>query len=286
MLFRSVSQSRYAGIGDSGIKYTPTRARLMKIASFLFHHTERINREATFLAAYRMAKKQGMGSRDAEKAAAEATWSSHYDYQNTSRPAIMHGNLGKTLLAMRSYNINMIADLANTTYEAINPRDKKERQEAFVQMTGLGLSIAFNAGIRGLPLYGLVLTIASMFTDDGEDPETELKKFLQRYIPVWATQLMFDGVPGYGSGTDISSRIGFGDLWFRSDEMDREGADLILFWGQQILGATSSIPVNIIKGIADINDGYTWRGMEKIVPSFCLHFQLLPSQSSLSADTL
>lgn len=257
-----------AGIGDSGIKYTPTRARLMKIASFLFHHTERINREATFLAAYRMAKKQGMGSRDAEKAAAEATWSSHYDYQNTSRPAIMHGNLGKTLLALRSYNINMIADLAYTTYEAINPRDKKERQEAFVQMTGLGLSIAFNAGIRGLPLYGLVMTIANMFTDDGEDPETELKKFLQRYIPVWATQLMFDGVPGYGSGTDISSRIGFGDLWFRSDEMDREGADLILFWGQQILGATSSIPVNIIKGIADINDGYTWRGMEKIVPSF------------------
>lgn len=256
-----------AGIGDSGIKYTPTRARLMKLASFLFHHTERINREATFLAAYRMAKKQGMG-RDAGKAAAEATWASHYDYQNTSRPAIMHGNLGKTLLALRSYNINMIADLAYTTYEAINPRDKKERQEALVQMTGLGLSIAFNAGIRGLPLYGLVMTIANMFTDDGEDPETELKKFLQRYIPVWATQLMFDGVPGYGSGTDISPRIGFGDLWFRSDEMDREGADAMLFWGQQILGATSSIPVNIIKGIADINDGYTWRGMEKIVPSF------------------
>lgn len=45
-----------AGIGDSGVKYSPIRAKMMAALSFMFHHTERINREATFLAAYRMAK--------------------------------------------------------------------------------------------------------------------------------------------------------------------------------------------------------------------------------------
>ena len=190
-----------AGIGDSGIKYSPTRAKLMAKTSFLFHHTERINREATFLAGYRMAVKQGMDPKSAAKTAAEATWASHYDYQNTSRPSIMHSNTGKALLVFRNYSLNMIADLAYTTYEAINPRNKQERQEALVQMVGLGTSLAFNTGIRGLPLYGIAMLIANMFTDDGEDPETELKKTLQRYIPVWATQIMFDDVPGYVIGS-------------------------------------------------------------------------------------
>lgn len=256
-----------AGIGDSGIKYSPTRAKLMAKTSFLFHHTERINREATFLAGYRMAVKQGMDPKSAAKTAAEATWASHYDYQNTSRPSIMHSNTGKALLVFRNYSLNMIADLAYTTYEAINPRNKQERQEALVQMVGLGTSLAFNTGIRGLPLYGIAMLIANMFTDDGEDPETELKKTLQRYIPVWATQIMFDGVPGYVIGSDLSSRMGYGDLWFRSDDMDREGAAAEIYWVQQLLGASSSIPFNIWRGLSDINDGYIWRGMEKIVPS-------------------
>lgn len=255
-----------AGIGDSGVKYSPTRAKLMAAMSFMFHHTERINREATFLAAYRMAKKRGLDPKNAIRKAADLTWDSHYDYQNSSRPAIMHSNVGKTLLVFRNYSLNMLADLAYTAYEMINPRNKQERREARTQMLGLGATLAFNAGIRGLPLYGLLMAIAGMFSDDDEDPEVELKKTMLQYFPKQMVGIMMDGVPGYLSGIELSGRIGFGDLWFRSDDMDREGDSQFLYWAMQVLGASTGIPYNWYRGVSQINDGYTWRGIETMVP--------------------
>lgn len=255
-----------AGIGDSGVKYSPIRAKLMAALSFMFHHTERINREATFLAAYRMAKKRGLDPKNAIRKAADLTWDSHYDYQNSSRPAIMHSNTGKALLVFRNYSLNMLADLAYTAYEMINPRNKQERREARTQMLGLGATLAFNAGIRGLPLYGLLMAIAGMFSDDGDDPEVELKKTMLQYFPKQMVGIMMDGVPGYLSGVELSGRIGFGDLWFRSDDMDREGDAQFLYWLQQVLGASAGIPYNWYRGVSQINDGYTWRGIETMVP--------------------
>lgn len=255
-----------AGIGDSGVKYSPIRAKLMAALSFMFHHTERINREATFLAAYRMAKKRGLDPKNAIRKAADLTWDSHYDYQNSSRPAIMHSNTGKALLVFRNYSLNMLADLAYTAYEIINPRNKQESREARTQMLGLGATLAFNAGIRGLPLYGLLMAIAGMFSDDGDDPEVELKKTMLQYFPKQMVGIMMDGVPGYLSGVELSGRIGFGDLWFRSDDMDREGDAQFLYWLQQVLGASAGIPYNWYRGVSQINDGYTWRGIETMVP--------------------
>lgn len=255
-----------AGIADSGIKYSPIRAKIMAGISWMFHHTERVNREATFLAAYRVAKKKGLQGDNAIHKAMGLTWDIHYDYQNTSRPAIMHSNTGKALLVFRNYSLNMISDLAYTAYEIINPRNAQERREARTQMIGLLGTLAFNAGIRGLPLYGMMMVIAGMFSDDGEDPEIELKKSLLEYLPASMVGMMMDGVPGYTLGVEISSRIGFGDLWFRTDDRDKEGDSEFLSWVLELLGASASIPYNIYKGIAQINEGYTWRGLENILP--------------------
>lgn len=255
-----------AGIADSGIKYTPHRAKIMAGLSWMFHHTERINREATFLAAYRMARKKGYGPEQAVDQAANLTWDIHFDYQNTSRPAIMHSNAGKALLVFRNYSLNMLADLTYNTYSMINPRNPAERKEARTQMLGVGTMLAFNAGIRGLPLYGIAMMIAGMFSDDGEDPEIEMKKTLLEYLPPSLVGMMMDGVPGYAAGIELSGRIGFGDLWFRSDKRDREGEEAYNYWLQQILGAAVAIPAGWQRGMSQIGDGYTWRGMENLVP--------------------
>lgn len=255
-----------AGIADSGIKYTAHRAKIMAGLSWMFHHGERVNREATFLAGYRMARNKGYGHDGAIDQASTLTWDTHYDYQNTSRPAVMHSNTGKALLVFRNYTLNMLADLAYNTYSMINPRNPAERKEARTQMLGIGTMLAFNAGIRGLPLYGIAMMIAGMFSDDGEDPEVELKKTLLEYMPPSLVGMMMDGVPGYGLGIELSGRIGFGDLWFRSDDRDREGQEAYNYWLQQVLGASVAIPANWVRGVGQISDGYTWRGIESIVP--------------------
>ncbi len=255
-----------AGIADSGIKYTATRAKLMASLSWMFHHTERVNRETSFLAGYRMARRKGLDQQNAIRKAAELTWDIHFDYQNTSRPRIMHNNTGKALLVFRNYTLNMLADLAYNAYQVINPRNAAERKEARTQLLGVGTMLAFNAGIRGLPLYGLLMMIAGMFSSDGEDPETELKKTLLTYLPRSLVGMMMDGVPGWAAGINLSDRIGFGDLWFRSDDRDREGEDAYNYWLQQTLGASVAIPANWYRGLGQIGDGYYWRGIETIMP--------------------
>lgn len=255
-----------AGIADSGIKYTATRAKLMASLSWMFHHTERVNREASFLAGYRMARRKGIDQQNAVRKAAELTWDTHFDYQNTSRPAVMHSNTGKALLVFRNYTLNMLADLAYNAYQVINPRNAAERKEARTQLLGVGTMLAFNAGIRGLPLYGLAMMIAGMFSDDGEDPETEMKKTLLTYLPPSLVGMMMDGVPGYAAGINLSARIGFGDLWFRSDDRDRDGEEAYNYWIQQVLGASVAIPQNWVRGVGQISDGYYWRGIENLLP--------------------
>lgn len=255
-----------AGIADSGIKYTATRAKLMASLSWMFHHTERVNREASFLAGYRMARRKGLDQQNAIRKAADLTWDTHFDYQNTSRPAVMHSNTGKALLVFRNYTLNMLADLAYNAYQVINPRNAAERKEARTQLLGVGTMLAFNAGIRGLPLYGIAMMIAGMFSGDGEDPETELKKTLLTYLPRSLVGMMMDGVPGWAAGINLSDRIGFGDLWFRSDDRDREGEEAYNYWLQQVLGASVAIPQNWVRGVGQISDGYYWRGIENLMP--------------------
>ena len=48
-----------AAVAESGIEYNPTREKVMRVLSWGFHHTERLNREVTYLAAYRLAIEQG-----------------------------------------------------------------------------------------------------------------------------------------------------------------------------------------------------------------------------------
>src|SRR5690606_23842470 len=45
-----------AGVAESGVEHNVRREKIMAAFSFMFHHAERLNREATFLASYRLAR--------------------------------------------------------------------------------------------------------------------------------------------------------------------------------------------------------------------------------------
>src|SRR5690606_30830586 len=68
---------------------------VMRMASFMFHHAERFNRQATFLAAYRLARESGADHRAGFEQAKKATYDSHFDYSADNRPRAMQGNVAK-----------------------------------------------------------------------------------------------------------------------------------------------------------------------------------------------
>lgn len=255
-----------AGIGETGVEYSPARTKVMSWLAWGFHHTERLNREVTFLAAYRMARAKGLPHVGAVMKAGDLTWKTHFDYQNTSRPRIMHNDTMKALLVFRNFSINMLYRLFRDIHQAAQGDTPEVRREAKIQLAGITGMMMLSAGITGTWGFGILMVLASAFMDDDKDPEVELKKNMVEALGPMMAGIVLDGVPGYATGTSLSDSIGMRDLWFRSPSSQLEGKDEADYWKAQLLGAAPSIADNIVRGWGLIKEGQTYRGIETMMP--------------------
>lgn len=255
-----------AGIGETGVEYSPARTKVMGWLAWGFHHTERLNREVTFLAAYRMARAKGLPHVGAVQKAADLTWKTHFDYQNTSRPRIMHNDTMKALLVFRNFTINMLYRLFRDIHQAAQGDTPEVRREAKIQLAGITGMMMLSAGITGTWGFGIMMVLASAFMDDDKDPETELKKNMVEALGPMMAGIVLDGVPGYATGTSLSDSIGMRDLWFRSPSTQLEGKDEADYWKAQLLGAAPSMVDNIVRGYGLLKEGQTYRGIETMMP--------------------
>lgn len=264
-----------ASVAETGVEYNPTRERVMRAISFMFHHTERLNREVTYLAAYRMARAEGLSHSDAIDEASGLTWKTHFSYQNTDRPRIMQSDVGKILTTFRNFTANMLFRLFRDVHQAFNGGTKEERAEARAQLIGISLSLFAHAGIRGVWGYGMLMTLLGLFLPGGADDQDE---WLQDALLMngdsagvaawnWAMGMALNGVPGTAIGVDLTNRIGMPDLWFRTPDKDLEGKDLWSFYTEQILGPVAAIGGGALTGLSMAADGQVLRGLEKIVPN-------------------
>lgn len=255
-----------AGIGETGVEYSARRAKVMARISWLFHHAERLNREVTFLAAYRMAKANGLTGKAAIDKANDLTWKTHFDYQNTSRPRLMHSDGAKALLVFRNFTINMLYRLFRDTHQAFKGDTPEIRREARMQLAGITGMMMLNAGITGTWGFGIMMLLAGAFMDDEDDPESELKKLMVEALGPQMAGIVLDGVPGYLSGTSLTDSIGMRDLWFRSPTTQLEGKDEAEYIKSQIFGAPPSILDNIFRGWQLLKQGEVYRGIETAMP--------------------
>lgn len=265
-----------ASVADSGVEYNPVREKVMRIIGFAFHHAERFNREVTYLAAYRLAREEGMSHDVAVSSAASMVWRTHFDYSNTSKPRAMQGDTAKVFLIFRNFQVNMLWRLFRDTHQSLRGATPEERAEARAQLIGITLSMMGHAGIRGVWGYGLIMGLLSLFfpgdSDDldewlqdallmeGDDPLTASWNFLMG--------MALNGVPGHALGVDLTNRIGMPELWFRAPDKDLEGKDLWAFYLEQLAGPFFGIAGNMFTGASQIMDGQFLRGAEKMVPTF------------------
>lgn len=262
-LIESTQSHNLAGVGETGVEYSAVRNKVMGVIAWMFHQTERMNREVTFLTIYRLARKSGMGHEQSVDEGARLTYKTHFDYANTNRPRAMHGDVAKVALVFRNYQVNMLWRLFRDTHQALKG-DKAARSEAVQQLAGITGMMAMNAGIKGVWLYGIAMAIASMIF--GDDAEDEFKKGTVNLLGKTAAGFILNGIPGHLTGTSLSGRIGMPDLWFRSPDRQLEGKDEFNYWQSQLLGALPGIAQNMFMGSQQIMEGKTFRGIETIAP--------------------
>ena len=266
-----------AGVAESGIAYSAARQAVMRTVSAAFHHAERLNREVTYLAAYRMARKEGLGHDAAIDAADQATLATHFDYQNTSRPRVMQGDVAKVVFTFRNFTINMIYRLVRDVHQAFKGADTETRREARIQLLGITTSMFLHAGIRGVWGWGILSTILGMFfpgdDDDlerhmqtllaGDDDETVLGQIRQNVAGI-----ILNGVPGHVMGVSMSERIGMPNLWFRESNRLEDEQEWLARMATEVLGPSYGILEGFARGAGYLRDGNVTRAIESAAPKF------------------
>lgn len=257
---------------DSGIMWK-TRP-IMRAASVMFHSAERFNREVTFIAAYRLARQSGEKHDSAFDQAVDATYRGHFDYSSGNRPRIMQGNIAKVLLLFKQFGQNMVYTLARQTYQSIKGETEAERKEARKSLAAILAMHATFAGTLGLPMVGMLLSVASWMGGDDDDPwdaEVALRNYLAEAFGPTISNMLMKGAPR-GIGVDISGRVGINNLLLPDVQEGLEGKKWWDSASAAVLGPIGGIGANIAKGAQEISEGHNLRGVESMLPVFLKNF--------------
>lgn len=261
-------------VADTGVEYSPVRAKWMRRIGWLFHKAEVANREATFLAAYRLAMKDGIGHDASVEKAADLTWKIHFDYQNTSRPRIMQNDWMKVLTTFRQFNVNMLWRLFRDTHQSLKGESAEDRREARAQLIGVTLSMMSHAGIKGTWGFGLIMSLLALFSEgDDDDMAAALTDALllegeDMGSKAWnyAMGMALEGIPSRLLHISLSERIGMPNLWFRGSNRDLEGQDLFNYLLGELVGPVGGIAASAFTGVERLANGAYWRGAESLMP--------------------
>lgn len=254
-----------AGVGDTGVEYNPVRNKVMGAVGWMFHQAERLNREVTYLAAYRMARQKGQDHERAIETASRLTYKTHFDYSAANRPRVMQNDFAKVALVFRNYSVNMLFRLFRDVHQVV-AGDRQARNVALKQLAGITGMMAASAGVRGVWLYGVAMVLAGMLF--GDDAEEKFKKGTIELLGPTMAGYVLNGLPGHALDASLSERIGMPDLWFRSPDRQLEGKDEFNYWFMQAAGAFPSLLGNVWTGFDMIFDGHVFRGVETASPKF------------------
>jgi hypothetical protein len=300
MVSRGVSESTYASM-VWGYKRTPTESTYFSrdkgvanipvawgkgknlvnfLVGALMHNTERLSREAVYLAAYRLGKKQGLSYEDAVQKAVESTNEALGNYDVTNKPRYMQQGIGKVAFQFKTYPLQMTLLLLTNFKKMLPFLNKEGKKEAITKFFGMMGTSYLLAGVANMalfsPIIGLIGWAWGQMSDDEDWPE-ELKDmsfetwFLKVFLPEKLGDVKIGGVPVSDliergplnalTGYDIASRIGLNDLWGRdSKETKTSRESAIAFILDNFGGPTASL----LLGFADAWDAYALGDYQKM----------------------
>jgi len=234
-----------------------------KYSSFMFHHSERFNRETTLTAAYmlevnKMQREKGkLTDADYEKAAQEAIDTTEFTLGATAaagRPIVAQKGIGNILFLFKRFAISkyyMMAKLAQES--AAGNKAAQAATRNFLISTGLF------AGLGGMPLMGGIGAIYNLFADDDEDDfEAATRKLVGEGI--------YGGLANEILGVDLANRISMNSLLYRAPLIDKDQSNL---WTliEQLGGPVIGVGLSIERGMKDVYQGEVQRGIEAMAPA-------------------
>jgi hypothetical protein len=249
-----------------------------RTSGWVFHQAERLNREATLVAAYKLEldrlrqKNKNLTEADYKAAAEEAINTVELTNGGTSMstaPRIAQTPLRSVLFMYKNFGIAMYylmfrmarQALSGTKPDGMSDQEWKESKfAAKKQLAGLFATSTMMAGVQGAPLFGVFAMLYDLFLADDDEPK------LDEVARLWMGEFFFNGPLNAILGVDVASRIGLSDLIFR-DGLVRDQDSAILSAVEMLGGPVFGVASRVERGIDLIGEGYTQRGIEQMLPS-------------------
>jgi hypothetical protein len=243
---------------------------------------ELVNRTATALASFRLARDNGKGMsyEDAMNYAYDTTVGTQFDYSAEGTARVMREGGGipmaRLIFQFRRYQQGMLYLLVNNFKKmAFAPGERKQAAATlgyFVMASGMA------AGALGLPFLGTALALANLFIDD-DDPEGDAETRLRNIIyhmtggDKYLSDILAKGVPA-AFGADLSKRIGLGDVASPFPMMRFEGARTGRAKAGEaainVLGPSGGMAASFFDAMTLFGEGDWYKGVEKLVPKFVM----------------
>ena len=287
-----------AGVAEEGASRSGWHRKFAVAMTVGFHDAERLNREVSFMASYRLARADGLSHDAAVTYAGKVINDTHFNYTAENRPRFMRSDLMRVLSQFKLYSQHVTYLQWRAIKQAMgataSAEEKAEARRFLLMQTGVQLMAG---GVLGLPLgiwataavgaggmaaasrYGwagamgyaaTVIGAAVILAGDDEDDPREWEAEFQQAMAQWLGSTGGEGVSkGLVNalvGIDLSPRVSQGELWWRSLDADLDDKEL---WGeilQQVAGAGLGTGASIIQGLQLAADGHVERGIEKMVP--------------------
>lgn len=283
---------------------TPRRVQrtVTQIMTGLFHNVERLNREITFMAAFRLARKKYPGE-SFEQIAARAeqdTYEAMGNFSSMNRPRGIgasaerqvllnaHAPLGRSLLQFKMFPAFVTTYMVRNFWRVIGTGySKEERKAAATQLFGtLGYSLTL-AGIMGVPgvsfALGILAGLRNLNMDEDDEDELYKRDFEFWVRTVWLPETFGDtkvggvsvaklldrGLLAELTGKDITSSLSFNNLWFPERKEQPTAAASMQDFFMSLLGPFVSLSVQQVpRAIDKLNQGKVLEGMEQLMPGF------------------
>lgn len=273
--------------------------------SALFHHSERMIREVTFMTSYRLnrdkGKAGGLTDAEAHEAALEAaTQESHEalgNYHASNRPRGIFASksrevtidasspIGRSLLQFKMFPAFVTTYFIRNGYNmfaGLNPQERKEARIQFLGTLGMSYALAGYVGIPGISLaMGVAQAILNATKADDEDDPLEGRDLEFWVRNVWLPQTFGNvkvgdrtldefldrGLIANLTGYDITSSMSMNNMWFPDGREQATTAAEMDDYALSLLGPSVSLFRQTGRAIDYFQQGKILQGFEQLAPA-------------------
>ncbi len=261
-------------------KYSGSTMTALNAIGYLFHHSEKINREVMFMSAYDLAydraKQSGRDDKTAyEEAVNEAsrlTDEAMFDYSEFNKPRIFRGNLARVVFQFKSFAQQTSFYLIKNFKEMFAGADRATKTTAATKLIGtLGMTAMF-AGSMGLPLVSVIVWAMSLLSEDDEDPEKRnprlrFRNWLREEFGENLGLALERGPVSWATDVDFHSRVKLDQLWFREIKQGKTEPEALTEFILNLMGPSVGLGLNVAEALRRINTGDVERGIEMLLPA-------------------